>query len=295
MLYKGKKVKGTMFVAPAVIVLFLLIIYPIIYSFYFSFFDISGWDVTGANFVGLSNYYIVLTDSFFTNSLKFTGLYTVLALLIELPIGIVLAYLVNELTKSWPRFVKIITILVLFPLLFPSVATATMFRLMLNDLIGIIPHLAQLFFGLKTSLVSSPLRATLVIIVVDIWQWSSFFFLLIYAGFRSIPEELIEAANIDGAGRWQTMKNILLPLSKFVIIVALVLRGIWLFKTLEVPKIITGGGPGTATRTVSMQIYEYVFNEGFLGKGSAATIIVVILINIVAFIFFKYLASEQKD
>ncbi len=294
MFYKRRNMEGIMYVGPVVIILFVFTIYPLVYSLYYSFFDISGWNVAGANFVGLSNYYKILTDSLFTNSLKFTALYTILALVIELPIGIVLAFLVNELAKTKPRLVKVLTIFILIPILFPGVATATMFRLMLNDLVGIIPYLVKLIFGTQISLVSSPLTATLVLLSVDVWQWTSFFFLLMYASFRSIPLEITEAAEIDGASKWRIIKNISVPISKFVIIVALVLRGIWLFRSFEVPRILTGGGPGTATRTVSMQIYQYTFNEGLLGKGGAATIMTIIVINIVAFLYFKFLNAERK-
>lgn len=293
--YKRRKREGVIYVAPAVVVLFFLTIYPIIYFIYLSFFEIKGWDLSKASFTGLTNYIKVLTDPLFLKSLQFTSLYTCLALLIELPVGLLLAFFLNELVESKRKTVKPFTILILLPILLPGVATAMMFSLMLNDLIGIIPHLIELIFKVKISLLSEAVTATLVLIVVDAWQWAPFFFLLIYAGFRMVPRDIIDAACIDGAGRWQILAYISLPMVKYMITVALVLRGIWLFRSFDVPKLLTGGGPGISTRTVSLQIYEYSFKEGLIGIAAAATFVVFILVNIVVLIYYKYIMTHREE
>jgi multiple sugar transport system permease protein len=284
-----KKAEGILYVTPAVVILFFLTIYPLAYSIYLSFFNIKGWSLKGVDFCGSLNYLRVLSDPLFIGSLRFTSLYTIFALLVEFLLGVVLAFLVNEIAESkFARFTKPLTILILLPILLPGVATAMMFSLMLNDVIGAIPNALKATLGIRVSFLSKPLSAITSLIAVDVWQWTSFFFLLIYAGLRMLPRETIEAARMEGAGEALVLTKVILPQLRFVVIVALVLRGIWLFRSFDIPRLLTAGGPGTATRTVSMQIHEYSFRQGLLGTAAAATVIVLILINIVVFAYFRF-------
>ncbi|MBC7217587.1 MAG: sugar ABC transporter permease [Candidatus Caldatribacterium sp.] len=289
-----KRVKGWFYVAPAVVLLFFLTVYPFAYSVYLSFFDVKGWSLRNISFCGFSNYLKVLSDPLFRGSLRFTSMYTVSALLIEFLLGLIIAFLVNEITESkFARFTKLITILILLPILLPGVATATMFSLMLNDVIGAIPNALKATLGFRVSFLSKPLSATVSLLAVDVWQWTSFFFLLIYAGLRMLPRETIEAARIEGAGETLILRKIILPQLRFVIIVALVLRGIWLFRSFDIPRLLTAGGPGIATRTVSLQIYEYSFKQGLLGVAAAATVIVLVIVNVVVLAYFRFQEGRE--
>ena len=138
MLYR-KKYIGTLFVAPATLLLFFLTIFPLIYSFYISLFNIRGWDLSTASFAGLYNYFKVMTDPIFLRAFLFTSYYTLASLLIELSIGTFLAFFVYEITERKSRTTKIISIFILIPILMPGVATAMISSLMLRDLIGVIP------------------------------------------------------------------------------------------------------------------------------------------------------------
>lgn len=288
MVYNRRTMERIVYVAPAVIVLFFLIVYPMSYSLYLSFFYVEGWAIAKAPFVGLLNYARVLSDPIFLRSLGFTCLYTFLVIIIELFMGILLAYSVNELAKSNHRAHKPIAVLILLPILFPPVAVAQIASLMLNDLIGLIPHLIVLLLNVRIPLLSERWPATGILVAIDVWQWSSFFFLLIYAGFRMLPRSAVEGAQIDGATGWQVLRYVILPMIRYTVLIALVLRGIWVFRSFDIPRLVTRGGPGTATRTITMQIFEYSFKEGLLGVGAASTWIVFIFINVAVLCYFRY-------
>lgn len=260
-------------------------IFPTAYSFYLSAFKVAHWNVGQAEFTGFSNYITVLSDYVFLRSLGFTILFTLLALVIELPLGFLFAYLLNELGTG--RILKGLTTAILLPILLPPAATAIMFSLMLNQLVGIVPHLLSML-NLQLNLMSGAWTATAVLLAVDAWQWSPFFVLLIYAGLLMLPRDLLEAAHLDGAGHLKILRHIEVPLLRYVLVVAVTLRALWLLRTFEVVSLLTGGGPGIYTRTVSMQIYEYSFRIGLLGMGAAATIVVFLVVNVAVTVYYRY-------
>jgi multiple sugar transport system permease protein len=236
---------------------------------------------------------MVLSEILFIRALSFTTFYTFACLAIEFPLGLFIAYIVDELAEKIKKGLKAITILLLLPILLPPASTALIFSISLNDLVGIIPHIISIISGQKgISLLSDPIRAQWTLILIDVWQWTPFFFLLLYSGLRMLPREITEAAIIDGASRAQILRFIKLPLLKNIIAIVITLRGLWLFRSFEVQKLLTGGGPGTSTRTISMQIYEYAFKQGLLGLAAASTVIIFLVINIVVLIYQRIILKR---
>ena len=292
-LAKRVQLTGLPFVLPAVIMLMLIAFVPTIYSLMMSVLDIRGWRVQGSSFVGLRNYVLVFQDSIFIGALWFSARYMITAVIVQLAVGTVLAYLCFLVGEQRPRLANVLALFVMLPVLLPQVATATIFKLILNDTIGLIPALLR-NMGISFSVTSNATSAFFALVLVDSWQWTPFIFLLMFAGMRMVPGEVLEAARVEGAGAVRQLFSILLPMCGYMTTVAVVLRSIWLFRAYEVPHIVTAGGPGTFTRTVSMQIFQFAFREGRLGSGAAATFIVFVSVNIAVAFYYSIVKRRTE-
>ena len=291
---KYNKAEGRLFVSPSVLVLILLTTFTLIYSLYISFLSIRTWNFARASFIFIGNYLAVFRDSIFLRAIAFTCVYAVVCVVVELVIGLILAYLLSEVTDRYRVTASVLSILVLLPLLIPQVATSMIFKLLLNDTMGLVPYLFR-SLGLRTEFLSTQLSATVILVLVDVWQWTPFFFLILYAGMRIIPKEALEAAKMEGAGSIRILFSITLPLVSYMVTVSVMLRGIWLLKAFDAPRIVTGGGPGISTRTLTMQIDQYAFQEGSLGKAAAATFIVYILVNVIVWGYFRIIRRHESN
>lgn len=277
-------------ILPSVIVLFLLTMFPLIFSLNVSLreYPLGGEGVK--EFIWFSNFIKVLFDEEFLNSIivlfKFVGI----ALAIELPLGIAIALLLN---KPLPLLEKI-GFLIFLPLGIAPAVTALMFRWFYSKEIGIIPYFLRLLHLPVPEWASRPVAALFSIIIADVWQWTPFVILIIMAGLQSIQGELYEAANVDGATRFQQLIHITLPLLKPTILVVLLLRAIPAMKAFDKFFIITAGGPGIATESTSMYIYKQMFNYNDLGTAAAASFLLLIVIIILSQILFYYLRRVEN-
>ena len=143
-----------------------------------------------------------------------------------------------------------------------------------NGDIGLVPSLLR-SVGLDVSLFA-PETVVPLLVVLDILQWTPFTFLVIYAGLQSFPTDVLEAALIDGAGRWRTLVSVVLPIMKPVLFAAVFLRLIDALRTFDVIYVLTAGGPGTTTTTLSIYVYKTAFESGQFGLAAAASTIIMI-------------------
>jgi len=255
--------------APLLIFLLLIVIFPIISGFQTSFQDRTLLN-PDPQFNGFDNFAKVLADSTFWSSLRFTALYTLTVTIVELILGLGLALLFDRgfPGKRWLLSVIIVPIMVA-----PSLM-GIMFRLILNDNIGTIPALFKAM-GINISLFSGTTVIPLVI-SLDLVQWTPFAFLLIYSALQSVPQELYEAASIDRAGYWRVVRSIIIPIIFPTLVITGFLRAIDAFRTFDTIYILTGGGPGTQTTTLSIYIYK-ILSGGNFGLATAAAVIVAII------------------
>ena len=208
---------------------------------------------------------------------------------IETVLGFALALLIN---RAFPGK-KIIFTFLLLPIMIAPALLGVMFRLLLNGDIGLVPALLSKV-GLDVSLFA-PDTIVPMIVLLDILQWTPFTFLIIYAGLQSFPTDLLEAAQIDGAGRWRTLLSITLPIMKPIIFAAVFLRLIDAIRTFDVIYVLTAGGPGTSTTTLSIFIYKTAFESGNFGLAAAgSTVIMIALIPLVP-ILVKRIARTEKS
>lgn len=270
--------------APAVIILLLLSIYPLIFAVQVSLQTPAGkW--TLANFIRL------LTDQFFRVALWQTLLYTASALVLEFALGLGLALLLDSQIRARNLFRS----LLLIPMMLPPVVVAVIWRLIYNPNFGMINGTLK-NWGIDTSRltwIASPTMALPSVILVDVWQWTPFMFLILLAGLQAIPQEPYEAAMIDGSSAWQTFRYITLPLLKPAILIALLLRTMDLLRIFDQIFILTQGGPGFATETISLYIYKTAFRFFDFGYAAAMSFVLLILVNIVSLGYIRLLRRQE--
>jgi multiple sugar transport system permease protein len=276
-------------ITPALAVLLLLSIYPLIYSITISLqiqtSDGVKWSV--------SNFTRLFSDSFFLTAMVHTLIYAASALFFEFLIGLILALLLNSQIRG--RSIFRATLLV--PMMLPTVVVGVMWRLMLNPNFGAINGTLR-EAGVDTEILTwtaSPKLAFLSVIAVDVWQWTPFVFLVLLAGLQAIPQEPYEAAVIDGSSRWQTFRFVTLPLLKPAILIALLLRTMDLLRVFDQIFILTEGGPGFATETISLYIYRTAFRFFDFGYAAAMSFVLLGLTNVISTIYIRFLQTKQAS
>jgi len=286
-LNKRELLLPALFLAPAIAVLLALSIYPLIYSI-----TISLQQGTAAGVIwGLGNFTRLLSDNFFLTALAHTFVYAVSALTCEFLLGLGLALLLNKQIRGRGLFRASL----LIPMMLPAVVVGVIWRLMLNPNFGAINEtLKQL--GINTASLTwtaSPKLAMLSVIAVDVWQWTPFVFLVLLAGLQAIPQEPYEAALIDGSSRWQTFWHVTLPLLKPSILIVLLLRTMDLLRVFDQIFILTEGGPGFATETISLYIYRTAFRFFDFGYAAAMSFVLLALTNVISAIYIKFLQAKE--
>src|ERR1044071_271672 len=274
-------------VAPTIIVLVALSIYPLIYAVKVSLQADSGEGVRWT----VQNFARLFKDDFFLSALAHTLVYAIIALTFEFLLGLGLAVLLNRKMRGRSFFRAAL----LAPMMLPSVVVGVVWRLMLNPNFGAINGTLQGFGANTESLTwtASPTLAFASVILVDIWQWTPFIFLILLAGLQAIPEEPYEAALIDGSSAWQTFRHVTLPLLKPAILIALLLRTMDLLRVFDQIFILTEGGPGNATETISLYIYRTAFRFGDFGYAAAMSFVLLLLTNIISMLYIRLVQRQE--
>jgi multiple sugar transport system permease protein len=275
-------------ILPAVIVMCAVLIYPLAYSLWISFFD---WNITSVErpFLGLRNYTEALTSPSSQYVFWQNIAFTVICIALEFVIGMALALLMAR------QFVGrgLARTLLLLPMLTAPVLAGFNFRWIFNDRFGLANQLLIQAGMSPFAWLADANLARAVIIMVTIWQGIPFMMLLLLAGIESLPTSPFEAATVDGANAWQRFQHIMLPLLRPVIVVAVSLRVIDLFRTFDTIYIMTFGGPGHATELLPFYIYRAAFSSGRFGFASAISYITLIL-TILALIPLFYRRRERQ-
>jgi len=271
-------------IAPAVAVLLGLSIYPLIYSITISLQIGDAW--------GVGNFTRLFSDNFFFTAMAHTFFFAVAALTCEFLLGLGLALLLNNQIRGRGFFRA--TLLV--PMMLPPVVAGIVWRLLLNPNFGAINGtLKQIGIDIEPlTWTASPKLAMLSVVAVDVWQWTPFVFLVLLAGLQAIPQEPYEAALIDGSTRWQTFRHVTLPLLKPAILIVLLLRTMDLLRVFDQIFILTEGGPGFATETISLYIYRTAFRFFDFGYAAAMSFVLLALTNVISVGYIRLLKSETR-
>jgi multiple sugar transport system permease protein len=283
--HRRDKALPYLLISPTIAVLVTLSIYPLIYAIRVSLQSntASGW--TTANFSRLAS------DQFFLSALGHTFVYAAVALTIEFLLGLGLALLLDRSLRGRSLF----RALLLIPMMLPPVVVGVVWRLMFNSDFGAINGTLKAA-GVSTEALTwtaSPQLALASVIAVDVWQWTPFMFLVLLAGLQAIPQEPYEAAMVDGSSWWQTFRHVTLPLLRPAILIALLLRTMDLLRVFDQIFILTEGGPGFATETVSLYIYRTAFRFFDFGYAAAMSFLLLALTNVISFGYIKLLQSRE--
>ena len=272
------------FILPSILILAFTSLYPICYSIYYSFFNWR-WG-NEKDFVGISNYIFLLTDKDFWIIIKNTFVFAFFACLIEIILGVLLAIYIDRIKYGS----TIIRTLLLIPLMISGISVTMLFKVILDNMFGIVPYFLS-FIGIKSNFFGSYDAAMPTIIGLDVWWQTSFVFIIILAGFQSIPSEPIEAAKMDGASEWEITRYIRLPMIRSLLFLVLIFRSIDTLKVFDIIWGTTGGGPGLATE--ALQTYAYRVAYSFLEMSKSMT--VMVLFSIVVILLTITYSRFNKD
>ena len=266
---------------PAVAVFVLLTLLPIINLIAMSFHDVT-WVAGRAEwtFVSSRHFEELPGHPFYFVGLKNTLVFAVTAVTCEMILGFFLALLVSKIARGRIIYLTIF----LLPIVVPPIVIGAIWKLMYSFDFGVINQTLGFFGMAPVNWLGNPKLALASVIIVDIWHWTPFVFLLMLAAIESLPQDVFEAARIDGVGPWQELMYIPLPLLLPTIGVTLVFRMILAFKVFDEVYLLTGGGPGTATEVLSFSIYRTFFAEDRVGLGSVMSIFALFVIALMAVI-----------
>lgn len=272
-----------LFLAPTVIGLGLFTFLPILASVVLAFFS---WDIiTPPRFVGLENFADIAADPTIRVSFLNTIGFVVVAVTLQLAVALVLAVLVNT---RMPRLLKSFFRSVLFfPLVLSAASVSIIMGYLFNENFGLVNHVLNLLGMADVPWLTSTHGAMIVVILVYVWQNFGFSFLLFLGGLSSIPKEVYEAAQVDGATGWKQFWKITFPLVSPTTLVASVMAIISALQIFDQPYVLTRGGPGDSTRTAVMVIYESAFKQLEFGRASAIGIVLTIVIMLVTAVQFR--------
>jgi len=274
---------GAGFVAPALLLLVAMNLFPLIFNIYLSFTnaDLSGGPV---KMVGGHNYTVLFNYARYANALTVTGLFVLVSVSVELVLGFVLAMAMRDRV---PGKAVILTVL-LIPMMLCPVVLSLFWNLILNGNYGILNQLLALVHLPQPQWLTDDDLKLVSILFVDIWMWTPFMMLISLAGLNSIPSYIYEAAEIDRAGRWMVFRSITLPMCAPLLGLAVLLRATDALKQFDLVMAITGPNDAS-TQTLSARIYQVVFRDYKVGLGSAYGVVILVAVIAVATIFVRYI------
>lgn len=284
------KNRGPLLVAPAIITLFVMNIFPLLWSFGLSFFNYRANRLNVPEFVGLKNFERVLTDEKIWDRFQTTAIIVGSSVTLQLIIGFSLAML---FAKHFPMR-RIIMMLVLTPMMLSFVSVGVFFKLYYEPTFGLLSWFVNLFTTEPFALLSTSTGALIGIIFADAWMWSPFVMLLVLAGLVSVPKYLYEAAEIDRVSSWRRFVTITLPYIKSLLLLAILFRTIETFKIFDIIYIITEGGPGSSTESIAVNIYRMAF-QNFRTSRSGALAYIILFIVIVLTNLYLYSVNRRAN
>jgi multiple sugar transport system permease protein len=277
-----RRIEGWLLVLPALLLILALTILPLIQALVLSF---QRWDLQSQEhpFVGLQNYRDALVDPRVWGAMQNTGIIVVGAVALEFLLGLGLALLFVGDFKG-KRFAMPLLIL---PVMVVPIVVGLTWRMLWDNQYGAINQTLSWIAGREVNIIWLGHRgsALFAMIVTDVWQWTPFMFLVLLAGLSGVNPELYEAAALDGAGWWQSLRDVSLPGISRVIAVAIIFRALDVFKVFDLVYMFTQGGPGTSTESVSWYVYQLGFKFFRLGYASAVSFLIVIFLTIVATLY----------
>lgn len=281
------------YILSTAIVMLLLFILPLVFVFLISLTNYRlGVGLDDISFLGLSNYKRLFSgeESGFYYSVFISVFFMVLGTLIQMILGMICALLLNQ---RFRRKGLVIACLIVPIAMTPSIASQ-IWKLMFNSEFGVINYFIEAVTGQTVQWLSAD-YAFLSVLIATVWQYTPFVTLMLYAGLCSLPQSPYESAILDGANKWQLFRHITLPLLKNLILLCALMRSIDMLKTFDIPYVLTQGGPGNATRFLSLKIYDTGFGEqNFVGRASAMAVVLIVLVSLISLALFRVMNKSKE-
>ena len=261
-----------MFLAPSAVLLVAVMVFPLGYAIYLSLFN---YDIGAGifEFVGLDNYGALLGEQEFWDSLWRTVLIVASAVALEFVTGLLVAYGLYRLTFG----VKALNTLMFMPSIITPVVAALFLRWIFIGRWGLLSGLLISWGMFPPDFLGDPNWARVTVILADAWQFTPFMILVLYAGLNTVDQSQIDAAQVDGAGPWMLLLRIMVPAIRPLILFVLAIRVMDAFRFFDQIYVLTAGGPGNATETVTIYTYQLAFRLLQIGKASALGVITLLI------------------
>ena len=270
------------FLLPAVILILVFSIFPLLFSLVLSFVS---WDLSrlqgGIQFAGLRNFIELAGDRRFWNTARVTLFFVLGGVALQYAIGMGVAVLLNQEI----RFRRFFRVVFLMPMMLTPAAVGYLGRMLFNEAQGPVNDIIKHLGGPTIPWTSSPALALPSLILVDTWEWAPFMIIVLLAGLQSLPPEVFEAATVDGASTWQIFRTITFPLMVPTSVTVILIRALEAFKLFDIVAVMTGGGPGTSTESVTWYTYLTALTYGRLGYASAMAYSLLIMVTIFSLLF----------
>ena len=288
---KKRIAMGYVFLIPAAILFFVFVAYPVFNTLRNSFYSLRIQTLaSGGKFVGLKNYQDLLKDVKVTQTLKFTLLFTVIAVVLETVLGMISALIMNQSFRGK----TLVCAAILVPWCIPTIVSSLMWSYMFAESYGVINQLLGRLGLQEVQWITDSNGAFCAIVIADVWKTAPYMSLLLLSGLKTVPKDCYEAAAIDGAGSVYTFFKITLPMIKHVVLVSVMFRTIASFRIYDLVKVLTNGGPGNTTTSLTMYAMQQYFSFGNYGYGSALAILTFVVSLGISFFFYDGMKSKLE-
>lgn len=261
--------RAAVWIIPLAAFLLIMLGYPIVVGIIYSLSDVDFQSLRSPSLIGFANYRNVLASPAFRESFEFSLKFALTAVILEVGIALGLALSLEPILRNR----KGLLVFLFLPLMVAPVLMGIMYRLLLNDFVGLIPQYFRMF-GMNVSLLNPP-YIYVTVIAIEVLQWTPFAFLILFAALLAVPDILIEAAEIDGASRFQRLSKIVLPLLVPSLGITSFIRFVDSFRVFDHIYVLTGGGPGRQTTSLSIFIYRAFFQREQIGEAVAAAMLLL--------------------
>jgi multiple sugar transport system permease protein len=277
---------------PSIVFLAVLSIIPLVALLWMSVHEFGRIPTQANQFVGLQHYAEAISNDRLINSWKTTFIYVGASLLLQTVLGVVLAVSLDTIDRGENAFTSII----IMPMMIAPVAVGLIWQFLLSDAFGLYAFiLHQIGLFTQQPVLANGETALPAVIIMDTWQWTPLVVLIVLARLKSVPNQLYEAASIDGADAWETFRYVTYPLIKPAIGIALLIRSMDLLRFFDKIFITTGGGPADATKVIGMFIYEQGLRQFGYGEAAALGVVLMIVTIVLGFVFVEFYMGGAGD
>lgn len=276
---------------PPLLFLLATLVYPLLFSIHMGTtnYKTGEWN-------SFHNFIRAAKDPLLRESVKQMAIYAAVVVSAEFFLGLALALLISRFVKN-ALLKALFYFLFLVPLIIPPVAAGVIFRLMYTPGYGVVNYLLQSLGVIQGEILwlSQPVTAMFAVISIDVWQWTPFVFFVFFAGLQAVPQDVVEAANVDGASAWQVFKFVEFPYLRPLMLLVLILRLADTVQVFDHVMVLTQGGPGTVTQFLSVYIYRLGFKYLNLNYATAVSIYVIVVIVVIFYALNRLFRIERGE